>query len=306
MKTTHFLILLGLSLATAARAVAEGSRRAALVWPDAMNAIQFRLYTNVAPDAPHLFNTFEIDAYGERLLSSPTGESLKRLLAASPTNTALHSILVDGAGPELAPTNGMTVIEQVSGPDWRYVALDVSRAYRGRLEQFRRGILFVEPDLFVLYDHLVAKAPASFQMQLHPPAATRLDPIWKDLRLDLPHAVLRINAPSRRVLRAWEWTESAADTFLPGTLTARVGPTNQLAQLDLLTAFVICRGGEKKDYAFKLVESNNATGARIHRDALPTLVAFRLEAGADEASVTGFKFKGPVGVSVFRPKPASR
>jgi hypothetical protein len=315
MKRTLFLILFGLSFATGCRAADEGARKYsditgestlprndAVVWPDATNAIQFRLYTNGTPDSPHLFNTFEIEAYGERLLSNPTGESLKRLLAASPTNASLHSILVNATGPELASTNSMTMIEKRVGPDWRYVAFDASAAYRGRLEQYRRSILFVAPDLFVLHDHLVAKEPATFQMMLHPPAATGLDPIWRDLRLDLPKAGLRINAPSRHVLRAWERIESAADSFLPNTVTMQIGPTNRLAQFDLLTVFAAYRGGEKKDYVFKLVESNNAVGARIHREGLPTLVAFKTDPSAPKASVTGFGFEGPVGVSVFKPK----
>jgi hypothetical protein len=316
MKRALFIIFFGLCFVTGCFAGNEGDRKDAdvtgesmptrndaVVWPDATNAIRFRIFTNASPDASHVFNTFEIEAYGERLLSSPTGDSLKRLLVVSPTNTSLHSILVNGAGPELAPASGMTVIESASGPEWRYLALDATPAYRGRLEQYRRSILFVSPDLFVLHDHLVARAAASFQMLLHPPAATRLDPIWHDLRLDQPNAGLRINAPSRRVLRAWEQIQSAADSILPGTMTMKLGPTNQLAQLDLLTVFAVCRGGETKDYAFKLVESNNAVGARIHREGFPTLVAFKTALSASQASLDGFPFTGPVGVSVFRPRP---
>ena len=81
----------------------------------------------------------------------------------------------------------------------------------------------------------------------------------------------------------------------------QLGPTNKLAQLDLLTVFAVYRGGEKKNYAFKLLESNNAVGARIHRDGLPTLVAFRTDPAAGKASLTGFGFSGPVGVDVFKP-----
>jgi hypothetical protein len=313
-KLFWFLIVLG--IVTGCCAADEGvkqhtelsgaatqSRNGAIVLPGLTNAIQFRLYTNASPDSPHLFNTIEIEAYGEMLLPSPGGDELKGWLATSPTNSSLHNILVNGAGPQLAVTNGMTVIEQASGPDWRYIALDATSAYRGRLEQFKRGVLFVEPDLFVLYDHLVAQKPVSFQMLVHPPAATRLDTIWRDLRLELPKGGLRISAPAgRHALRSWERIESAADSILPGTVTMQLGPTNKLAQLDLLTVFAVYRGGEKKNYAFKLLESNNAVGARIHREGLPTLVAFKTDVAVGEASLTGFGFSGPVGVHVFRPK----
>jgi hypothetical protein len=274
-----------------------------VVVPGPTNAVQFRLYTNASPNAPQLFNTFEIEGYGEVLLQSVGGDHMKHGLATSPSNVWLHNILVDDEGPKLTSANSMTVIEQASGREWSYIALDASAAYQKRLEQYRRGILFVEPDLFVLYDHLVAKKPASFRLVLHPPAATRLDAIWHDLRLDLPTGGLRIHAPGRRRdLRSWERIESAADSILPGTVTMQLGPTNKLAALDLLTVFAVCRGKEEKDYAFKLLESNSAIGARIHREGLPTLVGFKLDPTAARASLTGFGFSGPVGVDVFEPK----
>ena len=269
--------------------------------PNPTNAVQFRLYTNAAPDAAHLFNTFEIEGYGQQLLPSPGGENLKRWRAKTPSDPSLHNLLVDGTGPELGGKNGMTLIEQASGPDWCYVALDVTPAYGGRLKQYRRSILFVAPDLFILHDHVVAKQPVNLQMLLHPLTVTRVDPIWHDLRMELPKASLHIHAPSRRELRVWERVVSPADSIFPDTVTMKLGPTNEVTQVELLTVFAVQPGGKKADYVFKRVESNTAIGARIHRDALPTLVAFRLEANNPAPSLDGFKLTGPVGVSVFRP-----
>jgi len=45
---------------------------------------------------------------------------------------------------------------------------------------------------------------------------------------------------------------------------------------------------------------------RIHREGWPTLVAFKLDPAAQGASLTGFGFKGPVGVDVFKPKRLAR
>jgi hypothetical protein len=197
----------------------------------------------------------------------------------------------------------MTVVEEASGPEWHYIAFDVSAAYSDRLEQYRRAILFVQPDLFVFYDKIVAKAPATFQMFLHPPAATRVDDIWHDLRLELTNASLQIHAPGGKgMLRSWQRLVSPADGLLPGTATMELGPTNQVTRLDLITVLAVHRGGEKRDYAFKLLESNTSVGARIHRDGLPTLIAFRTDPAIPAATLTGFGFTGPVGVDVFRPK----
>jgi hypothetical protein len=274
-----------------------------VVLPSSTNAVQFRLFTNAAPDSVHLFNTIEIEAYGESLLRSAGGGELKNWLATSSRNAFVHNILVNGEGPQLSSSNSMIVSEQASGPDWSYIALDGSAAYRGQLQQFKRGLLFVEPGLFVLYDHLVAKEPSSFQMLLHPPAATYVDNTWGDLRLELSKAGMRVHAPApQKKLRHWQRIESAADQVFTGTVTMQLNPANKMAELNLLTVFDTHRGGEKKELAFRLLEGNNTIGARIHRDGLPTLVAFRTDSPIGKASLTGFEFNGPVGVSVFKPK----
>lgn len=158
-----------------------------VVLPGPTNTFRFRLYTNASPDAAHIFNTFDVEAFGQSWLQSPGKDRTKHWLTESQTNFWLHNILVDGKGPQLATTNGMRLIEQSSGREWRYLAMDVSAAYRGTLELYRRGILHIEPDLFVIHDHLVAKKPVSFQMVLHPPSATVVDTVWRDLRLELPN-----------------------------------------------------------------------------------------------------------------------
>jgi hypothetical protein len=274
-----------------------------IVVPSATNAVQFRLYLNGSPDASHLFNTFEVQAYGETLLRSPDALSLKRSLLAPASTAPINNILVDGEGPHLDPSNSMSVVERASGAEWFFVSVDATAAYRGRLKDYRRGILFVEPDLFVLHDHLVAERPSSFQMVLHPPAATQLDPVWGDLRLDSTNAGVRIHAPGQRHdPRFWRRMESSSDAILPGTTAMLLGPTNKLATLDLLTVFAVHKGGEKKENAFKFLQSYTAVGARIHREGLPTLVAFRIDPAELKPSLTGFAFGGPVGVDIFKPK----
>jgi hypothetical protein len=289
------------------RAAAMAASQDFVAIPSPTNTVQLRLFTNASPDATHLVNTLEVRAFGETLLAGSGTNLWRRWLDTSPSNTALHNLLVNGAGPRLAATNSMTVVERASGPEWTYVALDGSVAYGDRLRFFRRGVLFVEPDLFVVHDHVVGNEPVTVQMVLHPPAATRLDPIWHDLRLELPKAGFRIHAPAaRHTLRSWERMENPVDGLLPGTVTMRLGPTNTVSELNMVTVFALFQGGVTNDYAFKLLESNTAVGARIHRLGLPTLVAFRIDPSAAGASLTGFGFSGPVGVDVFKPKKRAR
>jgi hypothetical protein len=284
-------------------AAAASAHEGFVVVPNPTNAVQFLLYTDASPNASHLFNTFAIQAYGETLLKSLGSSDWGGGPSLLPPDVSLHNLLINGAGPDLASKNGMSVAGEASGPDWYYIALDGSAAYHAQLKEFKRGILFIEPDLFILYDHMVARELSGFQMLLHPPVFTQVDNVWGDLRLHSPKAVLRIHAPSgRKMFRRWERTESASDKILPDTLTVRLGPTNKLAEFNCLTVFAINRANDPQELAFKLIESNHAIGARIHRNGLPVLAAFKTDQSLETSSLTGFVFSGPVGVSVFKPK----
>lgn len=276
----------------------------AVVLRGASNAICFRLYTNAAPDAKHLANTYELDAFGATLLQAPARADFRMLL--TPTNqqaSALHSFVVDDTAPAFGLSNSLRVVEEASGGEWRYVRVDATAAWAGRLQECKRGILLVEPDLIVIHDHLVAKEPSRFRFNLHPPASTIIDSVWHDLRLSLPQAAVTIHAPAPKgQLRPWERVSSVVDQWLPGTVTMKLEPPAQMQKLDLITVLAVQRAGEKKDFAFKLLESTTATGVRIYRNGYPTLVAFRTVPKTADASLTGFGFSGPAGVSVFQPR----
>ena len=106
-----------------------------VVVPGPTNLIQLRLYTNASPDSDRLFNTFDIEAHGRTWLQGPGGSGLKRWLAEPLSSGSFHSLLLDGEGPLLALTNSMKLIGQASGPDWHYIALDATGAYRDRVEE---------------------------------------------------------------------------------------------------------------------------------------------------------------------------
>jgi hypothetical protein len=282
-------ILLVLAMAASVPAIRAGSD--CVVLPGGTNALQFRLFTNASPDASQLFNTMEIDAFGEKLLASPRAGSL------------LHNVLINGAGPDLSATNSMRVVEQASGPEWRYVAMDLTAAYHTTLQHFQRAILFVEPDLFVLYDQLTAKEPIRFQMALHAPAATIIDTNWGDLRLETPKAGLLVQAPgTKKSPRSWKQGAGIDNPGAGETVPMLLGPTNKLSRVDLITVFGVYRPGDNPGYVCKLLESDTAIGTRIMRYGLPSLVAFRTDPSATNASLTGLAFQGPVGVGVFKPK----
>jgi len=295
----------GSSLESSDTSFASVENKTSFFVPNATNAVRLRIFLDAAPDAAQLFNGLEIVADGETLLKPPPGNRF----AAAPDELRpfFHSVLINGTGPKLGSANGMKVLEIASGPEWYFVRLDAGAAYQPRLTYFKRGILFVEPNLFVIHDSLAAEKPFQFKMFLHPPVGARIDPVWGDLRFDGDRAGFRIQAPGgQKSPRNWKRVTSGMDELLPGTITVELGPTNQLSRLELVTVFAVERAGAKTDFAFRLLEGTGAIGVRIHRDGLPTLAAFKNDPQIERPSVTGFGFAGPVGVDVYHPKSKRR
>ena len=118
-------------------------------------------------------NAFLLYAFGERLLIR-TG---KRDSYGSTHHRewmwqtkSVNSITVDGVG-QLAhsPAARGLVTGFRSQPGAHWVEGEAAEAYGGRLDSFRRGILFLEPDLIVVHDRLRAREASSFEWLLHAP-----------------------------------------------------------------------------------------------------------------------------------------
>lgn len=118
-------------------------------------------------------NAFILYACGDRLLVS-TGRR-DQYGSAHHKNwmwdtKSVNSITVNGEsqGRRTAEARGRITAFSTS-PDLDYVVGDASEAYGGAVKTFTRHVVFVKPDLFVLYDHLETPAPASFEWRLHAP-----------------------------------------------------------------------------------------------------------------------------------------
>ncbi|MGI5819199.1 MAG: DUF4962 domain-containing protein [Armatimonadota bacterium] len=119
-------------------------------------------------------NSFELHAYGDPLLV----RSGTREIHGSPhhrdwtwrTHSA-NAITVNGQGqiPHTASARGR-ITQFVHSEGFDYVVGDALEAYpRGLVTRADRHILFVRPDLVVVYDDLTAPEPATFQYYLHAP-----------------------------------------------------------------------------------------------------------------------------------------
>ena len=125
-------------------------------------------------------NAFVIEAYGEPLAIS-TGS---RQLYGSPHHSqwmwhtkAHNSILVDNEGQVIRNRNSHgEIISYDDQVDYVYTAGDATKAYGGRLEKFKRHILYIRPNYIVIIDDLKTSGKAStFQWLLHSPSQFRID-----------------------------------------------------------------------------------------------------------------------------------
>jgi hypothetical protein len=272
--------------------------------PSATGPFQLQLGLSGAPASGLPLNGFTLAACGTNLLDP----RLPEIAAVVPRrgSGALADVLVDGTGPDPAFTKSLPIVERLSSKDWECVVVDATAAYNKRLTRFRRRILFVQTNLFVIYDDIEAAAPVKIEYRLRSPAELQLEDRSGDLRLETPAAGFTAHwlCSEASSFPTWSRAEESSGRgldFGSGRVLHTVS-TNKLALVRTLIVLIPHCAGQKKGTGFKLLESDTAIGARIYRDGLPTLVAFRT-VGTGEANLTGLKFTAPLAVDVFRPKP---
>ena len=116
-------------------------------------------------------NAFTFNAYGERLLirtgrrDSYGTDHHKNWMWET---KSVNSIAVNGQGQTKHSANGQGEITDFAcTPRFDYVAGEAAKAYDGRLNSFKRRILFCKPDAVVIFDTLDAVEPATFDFFLH-------------------------------------------------------------------------------------------------------------------------------------------
>jgi hypothetical protein len=81
---------------------------------------------------------------------------------------SVNSITVDGTGQDRHSARARgEIFEFQTSDQFDFVAGEAGPAYGGRLKTFARRILFVKPDLIVIFDTLEAPQPAAFDWWLH-------------------------------------------------------------------------------------------------------------------------------------------
>ena len=116
-------------------------------------------------------NSFLLWAYGERLLirsgyRDSYGSKHHRQWMWSTRSVNNITVNGKGQGRRTAKARGKIVAFKTT-PDVDVVIGEAASAYEPPLERFTRAIIFVKPELIIVYDRLEAKEPSTYEYWLH-------------------------------------------------------------------------------------------------------------------------------------------
>jgi len=156
---------------------------------DARSGVQVAFKSSPMGSQSHGYdaqNAFLLSAYGQRVLISSGyrdihgSEHHRRWMWST---RSVNSITVDGRGQlphsagatgritAFATSKGLDIVAGEAGPCYR----TGSRPGEGQfLDRFTRTLIFIKPELVVVYDRLVAPKESSFEFWLHAPAQFRV------------------------------------------------------------------------------------------------------------------------------------
>jgi len=248
----------------------------------------------------------QLNAFGDCLLPACTLRDLhgsafhyKWAHAARSQNT----VLVNGANPLMhAATATGRILDARLTPDWDYVRGEATAAYTGAVTRAERAVLFIKPDLVVLYDDFAAPAPATFQFMLHGLSAFTLDEAAQTLRLTQKNASLAVRYFA---LQPLAFTQTDGFTPPPKMRNGRAPFPNQwhveaamrrpVMTSDTLTLLIPARAGKEEPWQAERIDSPTACGLRVTRGGKTLRIAFRKH-GVSAAEWDGVAFDGPVAV----------
>jgi hypothetical protein len=250
---------------------------------------------------------FQLNAYGECLLPAITyrdlhGSKFHYLWCHS--TRAQNAVLVNGAGqlPHSYRSAGSILDARIT-PQWDYVRGEATAAYTGMVTRAERAVVFVKPDILVLYDDFAAPQPATFQFMLHGLSAFTLDESAQTLRLDQKNAGLTV-----KYLAPQPLTFVQTDGFTPPPKmrgSAKPFPNQwhveaalrqKTSTSDTLTVLIPYRAGAFQTWSAVRADTDTASGVRITRDGKTIGVAFRKH-GITAAEWSGKPMVGPVAVT---------
>jgi len=253
---------------------------------------------------PH--NSFQLNAFGEPLLVACTYRDLhgSRFHYQYVHSTAAHNtVLVDGKGqtPRSAAPDGSIAAYRLA-PAWDYVMGDATSAYGDLLRRFHRHLVFLKPDVIVIWDDLRAARPATFQFMLHALKEFAVDEKSARLTLAMPGAGAAVQylSPVPVRFRQWDGFDPPPTRQFPNHWHVEASTQEPRDALSMLTVIMVHKAGRQPQWSVRRIDSDTAVGVRLVAGGQTATVAFRTTDGG-RATIDGAAFDAPVFVEPPRP-----
>jgi hypothetical protein len=226
-------------------------------------------------------NTFQVNAYGEALLTACTYRDLhgsRFHYQYAHSTAAQNGVLVDGEGQikHTPAPHGRIVAEKLT-KDWDWAVGDATEAYGGRLKRYQRHVVLLKPDVVVIYDDLVATQPATFQFMLHGLREFAVDEGKSRLALEMPKAGVDVQYVSTEPLklRQWDGFEPKPSREFPNQWHVEASTTEKRDAVGVVTVIVPHRAGKREAWTAERVDGDGAAVAvRVTRGGKTATVRF--------------------------------
>lgn len=232
-------------------------------------------------------NSFMIEAYGSPLaISSGYYPWYGSPHHATWTweSKSKNTILVDGAGQGTGNIRANGHIETtVFGSQFDYVVGDATPSYMGRIDKFLRHLLFVKPNLVVIYDDIDSGRPGTnYEWLLHSPDEMVLFPEDSQLRVPAKTAEMWVSFvapknPEFRLTDQFTVRPEDRDAHKPDQWHFSAETLSDTGKGKFLTVLVprpIARAGEPAP-AVSAIETVNGTGFAVALNDRTYEMAFR-------------------------------
>lgn len=243
-------------------------------------------------------NTFTLEAYGTPLLISSgyrPWHGSQHHVGWTETTRAQNGVLVEGKGQitrSLASKG--EVVSFLHGDTFDYTAGDAFAAYGGLLDRYIRHIIYVRPDVFVIFDDLKAPKASSFSWLLHAYHEMDVDAPNGRIGLDANTATLDVRLWSSEGLSYDQTNEFAVPLDEPMNkpeqwhLTARTD--RRTTDAYFLAVLTPSKTGEPRVIPATRLVADAGVGVRLVNNEEITTVLFRTKeevAAADGLTIVG-------------------
>lgn len=243
---------------------------------------------------PH--NSFQLNAYGEPLLVTCVYRDLhgsKFHYEWAHSTRAHNAVLVNGEGQikHTAAPHGRIIHSRLE-KNFDYIVGDATEAYGKRLKRYHRHVLFLKPNVIVIYDDIAAAEPSTFQFMTHALKPFAMDESNASLSVQMPKAGLSLKYLAAEPLkfRQWDGFQPPPDREFPNQWHVEASTVEKRSNAGLLTVLIPYPADDPVELKLERLETDTAIGVRISRGDSGGVVAFRKAGVAGEAEIGGRKF----------------